>query len=283
MRNPAKKQAGYLLMALTAALSVVAFGFLVAYSTLLSKKESAELATQQAQYVAAVGRAITTVYRANAGSIDGDESQGAWRNASAYLQAAGVSSRWGLQVAVSDRIENQDVDYTVIAVWLPTNADATNPASFDTSTGQFTPCVQAGVQCNRVYAVVSGLTLERTLRQKAIEQLNNVAVAAQSFFKARYLEDPDHNVTTNYFRAPSGCGVSGNEIPCLDAYTPVSATNVQGLLGLSGQSVTNPWGYQVLATNAAGQVSTTTPYTMGFSSQPPWSRITYTTFAVQPY
>jgi type II secretory pathway pseudopilin PulG len=283
MRNPRKRQGGYLLIVLTAALSVIAFGFLAAYSTLLSKKETAELADQQLKYVLAAGEAITTVYKANAGLVDADESQSQWRDPSAFLQLAGVKSRWGLQAAVSDRLETSDVDYSVIALWLPSENDNIDPPSFNASTGIFVPCVRTDIPCNRVYTVVSGLQLQQDLRKRALSQLDNVAAAAQSFYKTQYLEDPDHNTSTNYYRAPSGCGVSPDEISCLDSYTPVSATNLMSLIGFGRSQVTNPWGYPVQTANGsiAQPPGSTTP-AMAFSSQAPWSRTVYLTYAIQP-
>jgi type II secretory pathway pseudopilin PulG len=283
MRDPRKKQGGYALMALTAALSVVAFGFVIGYSTLLAKKETGQLLEQQKQYMLAAQTALDSVYKANAASIDGDESQGQWRGATSFLDAAGIQPRWGMQTAVSDRLENGDVDYTVVALWLPGNNGAQNPPAFDTSSGVFTPCVKTDVPCTRVYAVYSGLSVQRDLRKRAIGQLNALATKAQSFFKAKALQDPDHNILTNYFRAPSGCGLSSDEMPCLDNYTPVAATNIPGLLGVDASSYTNPWGYPVLASNGSANASTASPFTMGFATQAPWSRQTFTTFAVQPY
>lgn len=283
MRNPGKKQGGYLLIALTAALSVVAFGFLVAYSTLLSKKETVQLADHQAKYLANAGKAITAVYNANANLVDGDETQSEWRDPSVFLQRAGIKTQWGMQAAVSDRIETPDVDYTVIALWLPTPTDSINPASFNTSTGTFVPCVRTDLVCTRVYTVVSGLTTQQNLRKAALSQLDDVAAAAQSYFKSQYLQDPDHNISTNYFRAPSGCGASDTEIPCIDNYTPVVSTNLPTLIGFSGNEVTNPWGYSIQTANGSAYASTSFPYTMAFSSQAPWSRVVFTTYAVQSY
>ena len=283
MRNPGKKQGGYLLIALTAALSVVAFGFLVAYSTLLSKKETVLLADHQAKYLAKAGTAITAVYKSNANLIDADESQSQWRDPSVYLQLAGIKTQWGMQAAVSDRIETPDVDYTVIALWLPTPTDSINPPSFNTTTGAFVPCVRTDLVCSRVYTVVSGLTIQQNLRKAALAQLDDVAASVQSYFKSQYLQDPDHNISTNYFRAPSGCGASDTEIPCLDAYTDVASTNLQTLMGFGSNEMTNPWGYPVQAANGSSYASTSFPYTMAFSSQAPWSRVVFTTYAVQSY
>lgn len=283
MRNPKTRQGGYLLIALTAALSVIAFGFLAAYSTLLAKKETGELHDQQLAYVTAAGSAIGNIYQANANSVDGDESQNQWRDPAAFMGLAGVKSRWSLQAAVSDRIEKPDVDYTVIALWLPSENDNIDPPSFDAGTGIFTPCVRTDMPCTRVYAVVSGLKLQQDLRKKALAQLDDAAAAAQSFYKTQYLQDPDHNTSINYYRAPSGCGVSDSEISCIDSYTPVSSTNLMSLIGYAPSQVTNPWGFPVQVANGSSvQPSGSTVPVMAFSSQAPWSRTLYLTYAIKP-
>jgi len=278
MGNPKQKQGGYALLLLTASLAIIAFGFVLGYSNLLAKKESGALAAEQTTYLNNARTALENVYQQNLAVVDSDSEQAQYRNPDTWLQSAGIQPRWNVQVQVSSRLTASGVAYTVIALWIPDATATSDPSTFDPASGTFTPCSNSGAACPpRAYVVVSGLTLQLKAQQLAQAQLNDLSGKTQSFFDTKALQDPDHNQSVNYFRAPSGNCNNMDEMPCLDTYTDVSATRLPQLMGVDPQQLVNPWGLPVQASNLQDARSTTPPYSFAFQSQTPWG----TTYQVQ--
>lgn len=277
----AGRQKGYFLLALTAGLAVVAFGFVAAYSGLLAKKEQRALLDSQKEYMEQARSSFQQVYEANAAVIDSDASESAYRNPDVFMQLAGIKSKWGATTQVSNRLTSNGLKYTVIALWLPTETDSTNPPSFDPNTGKFTSCTVSGAECaDRAYVVFSGLDVQKKLQEKAIKQLNELASIHQSYFKSRLLQDPDKDLSVNYFRAPDGNCSNQYNMPCIDTFTAEKDTSVGTLLGIPDNLMLNPWGMPVEVSNK-DPASLSPPYSMAFRSATPWGTY-YTISALQP-
>jgi Tfp pilus assembly major pilin PilA len=286
MNNGKHSQQGFFLMALTAVLSVVAFIFILGYSSYYSKRASLTLIQSQQEYLYDAKARLLEAYAANLLKVDSDLTYSAYRDGEAWLQMGGVSKKWDVSVGVSDRLTKDGVKYTSVTLWLPTETDGTNPPSYNTGTGAFTPCATAPCP-NRVYTTFDGYGLQLEARSKSMAILNNAAVKAQSYFKARYLMDVVRDISVNHFRAPrnpGGCGsVAADEIPCIDTFTPLRLTAVPTVIGLESQTLTNAWGLDVEVTNRAGGSNyLTSPYTMAFSTRDPWGGPPLIIYAVQP-
>lgn len=275
------RQKGYFLLALTAGLAVIAFGFVAAYSGLLAKKEQRVLLDTQKAYLESARTALEATYDANAALIDGDATESGYRDANTLLELAGIKKRWDLQAGVSHRLSRDGLDYTTIVLWLPNDTDEANPATFNEETGAFTSCSKSGTPCApRAYITVSGLDIQKKRQEKAIKQLNQLASLHQMYFKTRMLQDPDHDLSINYFRAPDGHCDNPYNLPCLDDYTVVGDTSLVALLGLPADLLVNPWGLPIEASNLK-DASQSTPFSMSFRSSTPWGT-SYTISALQP-
>lgn len=276
-------QKGFFLTALTAVLSVIAFIFILGYSSYYSKRQSLTLVQAQQEYILEAKSRLLEAYAANALQIDSDLTYAAYRTSDAWFSMGGISKKWNVSVGVSDRLTREGVKYTSVTLWLPTEADGTNPPVFDAATGNFQSCTTAPCPA-RVFTTFNGLGIQLGARNKTYALLNTAAVKAQAFFKARYLSDVVRDISINHFRAPRGsCGtVSADEIPCIDNFTALGMTTVPSLIGLDSQALTNAWGTDIEVTNLAGGSNTVlAPYTMAFSTRDPWGG-TLQIFAVQP-
>lgn len=277
-------QRGFAITALTAVLSVLAFIFILGYSSYYSKRQSLTLVQAQQEYVVEAKARLLEAYAANALQVDSDLTYTAYRTEDAWLAMGGISKKWGVSVDVSDRISREGVKYTSVTLWLPTEADGTNPRTFDTATGVFKSCATAPCP-PRVYTTFDGLGIQLDARNKTYAILNTAAVKAQAFFKARYLADVVRDISTNHFRAPRGTcsGVNAEELPCIDIFTAIKNTPLPGLIGLDSQALTNAWGTDIEVTNfGGGAKSDSAPYTMAFSTRDPWGGTPIVIYAVQP-
>jgi type II secretory pathway pseudopilin PulG len=308
-----QKQRGVALLAFTVVLAIVAFTIVMGYSVSTAKKQAASLEVNQTTYLNDVRQKLAAAYAANARTIDSDDpAAGApWTSVQApdLLAWAGITPRWGLQVAITPPISRDNVKYRVIAAWLPLDSDAPETPVL-ANDGTFTPCPSHSVDCvSRVkYAVMTeGLTIQRNNAKKAQQQLEAMAANAQAFFKAKMMADPEHNASVNYFRPPyGGCDAAVEQMPCVDSpqalWSPLvqqrnTSQSMAELLGLPDAPVLNPWGISVEVCNggscgdpftdaSTGQTydshvvfdpleTRTTrlkgpPYTMLFQTRTPW-------------
>lgn len=276
-------QKGFFLTALTVVLSVIAFIFILGYSSYYSKRQSLTLIQTQQDYVLEAKSRLLEAYAANALQIDSDLTYSPYRASDAWFAMGGISKKWNVSLGVSDRLTREGVKYTSVTLWLPTETDGTNPPVFDAATGNFQSCTNAPCPA-RVFTTFTGLGIQLDARNKTYALLNTAAVKAQAFFKARYLSDVLRDISVNHFRAPRGsCGTVGpDEIPCIDNFTALRMTPVPALIGLDSQVLTNAWGTDLEVTNLAGGSNTASaPYSMAFSTRDPWGG-TLQIFAVQP-
>jgi len=276
-------QQGFFVTALVAVLSVVALVFIVGYSAYYAKRSSLTLAQTQKEYLIEAKARLLEAYAANALRVDSDLSYTAYRNGDAWLAMAGITSKWNVSVGVSNRLTRDGIKYTSVTLWLPTEADSTNPPIYDSATGTFQSCTAAPCP-DRVYTTFDGLGLHLTARNKTYEILNTAATKAQSFFKARYLADVVRDISMNHFKAPRGnCGtVTTDEMPCISDFTALRNTSVPRLMGLDSQMLTDAWGSDIEVTNIAGGSNTSlAPYTMAFRARDPWGN-QLVIYAVQP-
>jgi type II secretory pathway pseudopilin PulG len=284
MTSRKHRQQGFFLTALTAVLSVIAFIFILAYSSYYAKRSTLTLVQSQQAYLYEAKARLLEAYAAHAENIDADSSASAYRSGDAWLALAGISPKWEIAVGVSDRLTKEGVKYTSVTLWLPSEDDGTNPASYDKSTGTFKSCATAPC-ASRVYTSFDGLGIQLNARNRTYAILNAAAVKAQSYFKARYMTDVVRDISINHFRAPRGdCGsISADEMPCIADFTAVKNTDVPRLIGLDTQALTNAWGRDIEVTNLSGGSNTAVaPYTMAFRTSDPWGGPPIVIYAVQP-
>jgi type II secretory pathway pseudopilin PulG len=277
MRRPSpQRQQGFGLLVFIIVTTVVALAIVLGYSGIMARAQSNQLVNNQQKYLAAARTSVQAFYERNAYTID-EQSMSNPTTIAQILAGAGVPVRYDLQAALSRvLVSPEGLPYRAVALWLPSETDATNPpnvANF-TNTGTFVSCSNASTCAVRQVEVFDSLNIERANAKRAMAQLQQIALKAQSYFKARLLQDPERNVSVNYFRAPSGvCQAQPMDLECLDNYTPLTTSGAGSAavpsttaknLGLSDAELISPWGRPIEASNLVDSITDDTPYAMSF-------------------
>jgi hypothetical protein len=290
--NPSRQQ-GFGLFAFVLVTAAVAFTLVVGYASLLTRKAANTLLKDQGTFVTRQIADIEKAWPAQAVRLDAPGSALTEQDLAQYV---GYSAKYGSQLVMSDVLTKNDegLTYRNVLLYIPTQSDVDNPpdvAAFR-KTGEFVSCSAAGAYCEqRAYKVFSSLNVERKLAVESQLRLMKVVFKAQAYFKARMLQDPERNVSINYFRAPGGdCPGLDEDLGCLDSYTYVAQMDSVGgysthraatMLGLTDEELFSAWGEPIQASNLLDSRINDVPYTMVFRARKPNN--TYITItAVEP-
>lgn len=293
--NPMRQQ-GFGLLAFVMLSAIVAFTMVVGYAGVMTRREANALPAKQERYVRDSVEAIREAWRSNALTWDAF-SLGNTTTAQDILKASGVQLRYGAQVVLSNvvKVDAEGIAFRSVLFYLPVETDETSPPDISAfqSTGSFVSCPSPSDECSkRVYQVFSSADLERALSKETRLRLTRVAEKAQSYFKARMLQDPERNVSVNYFHKPFGaCEVMEMDLGCMDTYQPLvsldsgtslSRTRLAVNLALTDEELFTAWGRPIEASNLQDSETTDSPYTMTFRA-PNQAGGFYTVKAVQLY
>lgn len=279
-----KRQNGFAVLSLAIAISVVALTIILGYSVIYSKRAALQLSQQQDAYMREVQEAIKQAYMSHAGEVDGFLTHDQYKDINKWFTLAGVTQKWGLQGKVSDVITKDGIGYSVVALWFDAEGDTLNPPAFNEATGVFTSCSNPNAACpDRRWAVVSGYPVQQEKLKRTMAVMNEIALKAETYFKARYAFDPNHNMEINYFRpTTNSCTSPGDEdLPCVDDYTNLGDTGVQEKLAIDNQQLKNAWGYDIKISTKNEANTAEPPYSMVIKSELPWGG-EYKLFALQP-
>lgn len=294
MRRPnPQRQQGFGLLVFVIMTAVVAFSIVIGYSGILARTQGNQLVANQQRYLNDAKAAVLTFYEQHAFSID-EQSMSNTTTIAQIISGANVPTRYVMQSALSNILTSPEgLRYRAVALWLPSDSDVDNPPDLAKfiATGQFVSCINTSAYCApRQSAVFDSADIEREFAKQTVARLERVAMKAQSYFKARTLQDPERNVSVNYFRTPSGnCEVSPMDLQCLNNYTPLAnlagsgtfvPTRTAKNLGLSDDEQVSAWGRPIEASNLTDAVTDDTPYTMVFRAATPAGTY-YTIKAVQ--
>lgn len=281
-RHNSRPQQGFGLLIFVIVTAVIAFSLVVGYTGVLTKSQANRLQATQSDYLSEVRTQVMAFYQRKAFALD-QQSMSNPVSVNDLLAGALVRKRFGLQAALSDVLSLPDgVRYRRIAVWLPSDTDTDNPPDLSsfTQTGKFVSCTNLGSPCaDRQMAVFDSIDLERELQKETQARLRHIALKAQAYFKARTLQDPERNISVNYFRPLANiCTPRDMELECLDIYTPLSVPAIGGALvpsrtastlGLTGAELVSAWGLPIEASNVQDAVTDDTPFTMVFRAARP--------------
>jgi type II secretory pathway pseudopilin PulG len=282
MRRPSpQRQQGFGLLVFVIATAIVALSIVLGYSGILARAQANQLVTNQEKYLAAAKSSVLAFYERNAYAID-ERSMSNTTTIAQILAGANVPVRYDLQSALSNvLVSPEGLSYRVVALWLPSETDATNPPNISNfiSTGNFISCSNASSCAARQVQVFDSASIERDKAKRTNAQLMQIAMKAQSYFKARLLQDPERNVSVNYFRAPAGvCQVQPMDLECLNVYTPLATSGAGSAaipsttaknLGLSDAELVSAWGRPIEASNLIDSFTDDTPYAMSFRAATP--------------
>lgn len=278
--SPAR-QRGFGLLSFVLVTAALAFSLVVGYAAVLTRQEANGLADKREAFLTQQLELLESYWRANAYAID-RTGLGNTTTAEELFKAARLTNQYGLALALSDvRVQaSEDIAYRVAVLYLPAETDETNPPDLQRfrTTGEF-QCANPGADCaSRVMKVFSSLELQRELQRETQARLTQVAQKAQSYFKARMLQDPERNVSVNYFRKPLGaCVVEPMDLDCVDTYQALMGTGVNGSnkllmatnLALADEELYSAWGLPIEASNLQDSETLDTPFTMVFRALKP--------------
>jgi len=279
MSRPTRlRQQGFGLLSFVAVTAFIALSLVVGYSGLLTRKVANELELRQEAKVGEVVSRLEAMWLQHAGQLHLPSSV-LTVTPQTLTEAAGMVLPAGVQMTVSDVLPAaaEGLVYRNVVVYLPAETDEVNPPDLPTfvSTGVFKSCTNSAAECApRVFKVFSSLDLQREFAREAQLRLNKVASKAQSYFKARLLQDIERNIDVNYFYRPSGgCAVEDIDLGCLTGYEPlatesggvVSRSRLAQRLSLNDEELFSPWGGPIEAANVGqGNSTSEAPFSMSF-------------------
>lgn len=276
MRRPGpSRQQGFGLLIFVTLTAMVTLALLAGFSGLLTQQAANALKATQQKYLKEVLTSVETVWDQNAAALD-SPGPGNTTTAADVLRLAGVSPRQGAKLVLSNVMVSaaDNVAFRYVAYYLPAETDVSNPPNLAhfMNTGEFISCSDPGLPCDeREFRVYSSLDRQRELSAETLRRMQKVAAKAQSYFKARMMQDPEHSIDINYFRRPSGvCSVSGSmDLGCFDAYTPLVGTFAAQAMGLSAEELYTAWGQPIEVSNLQDSNTGTTPFSMAFRARRP--------------
>jgi hypothetical protein len=252
-----RRQGGYAVLALAVVIVTIAAAVVVGWSTTTTVAQANGLRHAQRAYLLEVRAQVEAWYERELAQVDRDVPAPDPRQ---VLREAGIAPRWGLRVAISDRLMRDGVAHRVFAAWLPVEGDT---SAFDVSTGRFTP------SANTQWVSLSGFDLQARALADTRSRLARAARQLEAGYRARLLADPGRDVTVNRFRAASCAAPMAGEIPCIDSYVPIGSTRLAEVAGLEPQAAVNAWGGPVEASNAVDS-SWVMPFSMALRTATPW-------------
>ena len=286
-----RRQGGFAMLTFVIVVSALALSLVAGYSSLFARKQLNQVADIQRTYLDEARAQVLSTYRKL--STDPAASPSADLTYTQYAGGTDVWSwtrqpqKWGAQAIISNRlVTSEGLYYRKVALWIPTETDAGNPpavAKFVT-TGVFDSCTTSGAACDtRQFLVVDTQDIEKELFARSTARLTNIVQKSQAYFKARLLQDPERNVSVNYFRDPYGsCTKLPNDIGCINSYTALSAIDIGATLNLSPEEQVNAWGGAVTVVNAGPDAETTdAPFSISFQTCLPYGGKCVRMLAVQ--
>lgn len=281
MRRLSPRQQGFGLLAFVIITATIAFSIVIGYAGVLTKSHANQLRQAQRTYLSEAREQVLEFYRENALTLDDATAAGAL-SADQLLDASNVRRRYAVQAAISNPLFLAGgQSYRKVALWIPAEGSAETPmdvARFEQN-GEVVGCAAPGGDCPEWPVLIfdSG-DLELKLQEETLKRMIRVAYKAQAYFKARMLQDPEKNISVNYFRPTIGCpGGNGVELVCMDVYTPLvsifngtaqlSATAMA--IGIAEQDLLSAWGLPIEASNGLDAESTVPPFTMVFRARTP--------------
>lgn len=279
MRAPKHAQRGAALLSFAVFLGVVILGIITTLSASLLRKQQGTLLPRQQAYVEEIVKRVGVYYEANAGVLDRDSTWNSF-TANNFKAAAIDQERFGVTLLVSDRLTSPDgVKYRRVLVYTPSDTDPENPPSISTfaTTGQFVSCGDPSKACDqRAFGIYDAMDLQKRNYAQTVLRMENIALRAQSYFKARVLQDPERNASVNYFIPRTGCSAPlAHDIPCLptagNGYVDLADAGLEAQLGLEPSLLSNAWGTPIQVTNMAPHAETSSPpYSLVIRTQSPW-------------
>ncbi|MBU1665240.1 MAG: hypothetical protein KKG92_07565 [Gammaproteobacteria bacterium] len=189
------------------------------------------------------------------------------------LAEAGITPRFGLQAASSNRLSDGLVSWHVMALWLP-DPHHVQGTAFDPATGAFTQgtWLSDGQPAEVAHAVFNGHASQLVKFSESQRRLRTIASRLENMFTRLRELDPVAAEGRNWFRAVDCASPNPGELPCYDGYRAIDATAVPVAAGVSSDTNVSAWGAAVEISNLADS-STVSPYYMSVRTNLPWGGV----------
>jgi hypothetical protein len=301
MRRSRHHQRGAVFIILTVVLCAVGMGFVLLQGIEMARQRANAWQQLQLERVTAAADALRQYYIQNAACIDAAPVPALCQvpTDASILSVAGIPAEWNLVAHVSNLIASAGpIQYHELVVIAPLD-DGSQIENFDVTHGTLTLCPDTSSKCvPRANVKIDGYTIEAELYARSLKQLNDLALSAQAYFNAKYLSNPDHDISKNWFRTPycdpnsTLCTPGVTDMPVLDIFTPSNdsvgaaafallmapdedpTTAADCMVNGPCPSVTNAWGGPVFLSNGAsvlGASYTSPPYRLAIQSNTPWN------------
>lgn len=264
-----RQNRGSALLVFIVAVSVIALTLVVGMAHQFSVAQNLKLPERQRAYLQVIKQQLDQAYSVRA--QDPDTHPAGVRHVDIpggtdVLSWTNMQPKWGVSAIISNRLTHPDgYFYRRIAIWLPREGDAANPpdvAKF-VGTGEFDPC--RGTTCpDRAFEIFDSIPDEQRRFDLSRKRMGQLALRAQSYFLTRQLQEPERNVSVNYFRDPVGaCTRQARDIGCIDGWTRLENTPIPELMSLSSSDLVSSWGTPIEVINQAPEAQTDdAPFTL---------------------
>ncbi|MNR71664.1 hypothetical protein D3C71_22950 [compost metagenome] len=288
------RQRGFGLFVFVLAASAIALSLVLGYSGMMTREEANRRPVKQRTAMEQHRQQILAFYRTVAGEYD-RASAGNTYTVADVLKGASINQRWGLQAEMSNLLPAEgNLRYRRFVLYYPSETDEANPPSIEAfrQTGVFQSCANPDLDCaKREFMVFDTLSIHREAAQETQRRLERIALKAQAYFKARMMQDPEKNISVNYFRPMFGkCDKRlSMDLQCVDTFAPLVVRNGFGwaptnnlaqTLGLTDEELLSAWGDPIEVSNKEGSEVSEPPFTMVFRVPSPFGGY-YTVRAIQ--
>lgn len=243
MRN---RQRGFVMAsAIVATFGIVA---LIYFSFAMSvyAKASDERDDRKREWITETQQKLDAWYERNKADIDSDPDP---INTAVIISQSGIDLQYGAQVESTARLSAAGIGYHNIAIWIP--HDGASGTGLNHSTGEFNPgLLPDGItMAPTKFAFTNGRSIQTRAYLNTVQKMRTNASRFEGYYHAKQASDPDADASTDWFRAENCSSPVNGELPCIDVHTDISPSNVQSLLGLSGDDITNAWGGKIQISN----------------------------------
>lgn len=296
------RQQGFGLLAFVLATSIFALSLVFGYTGLWTKERQLFDAENKTAYVEGSVERVTAIYPSL--SLRLDSTLGDGMTGETILDYAQVPRQWNLRLEKSRLLLTPEgYGYRSFVFWLDIPDDGSEP--MDLAKFRETGILTCGADsaCDPSYYATTWNSAEvvRGMMRETESRAERVAKKAQLYFKARQLQDPERNVSVNYFYKPNNVCAAPNSIDlgCLEDYTMLATIGGQGSmtetastvvpsqaaehLGLSPNEMVTAWNIPMEISAIRDAVSDRPPFTLAIRAVLPGGTQYIKKFAVQQF
>lgn len=277
------RQQGFGLLAFVLATSVFAFSFVFGYMSLWTKERQLNDNANKDRYIKEAVERLEAVHPTL--SLRMDSSLGNSISGEDLMDYAQITRQWKLRLEKTNLLFTPEgYGYRAYAFWLDIPDEGSAPPNLSQfiSTGVMT-CGAATDPCDPSYHMLTWNSAEqvRSMMRETETRVELVAKKAQLYFKARQMQDPERNVSVNYFYKPSNvCDIPNSlDLGCMEEYTMLATISGSGgsmtgtatkievsplaeKLGLAPHEVVTAWNIPLEVSNVKDSVKDKPPFTL---------------------